>query len=146
MSIEYAGAVVGPVILPVRSALPGIFRLGATEQAVILNEDGTVNTPDQPAARGSIVTFWITGFGQYEAAATDGAITSDLSNIRLPVTVSFQDQRAELLYTGSAPGMVAGVAQVNARVPASAPASLRVPVNLTAGSETSQSRAYISLK
>jgi uncharacterized protein (TIGR03437 family) len=146
MSVEYTGAVVGPVILPVRSALPGIFRLGATEQAVILNEDGTVNTPDQPAARGSIVTFWITGFGQYEAAATDGAITSDLSNVRLPVTLSFQDQRAELLYSGSAPGMVAGVAQVNARVPASAPASLRVPVNLTAGSETSQSSAYISLK
>ena len=77
-----------------------------------------MNTPDNPAARGSLVTFWITGFGQYEAAATDGVLTSDLSRVRVPAAVTFQNQPAELLYAGSAPGMVAGVAQVNARVPA----------------------------
>jgi uncharacterized protein (TIGR03437 family) len=57
-----------------------------------------------------------------------------------------QNQRAELLYAGSAPGMVAGVAQVNVRVPASAPAASRVPIGLGVGPEITQSNAYISLK
>jgi uncharacterized protein (TIGR03437 family) len=144
--VEYAGAAIGSVTLPVRPTQPGIFRIGSTEQAVILNEDGTLNAPDNPAARGSLITFWITGFGQYEAAATDGVITSDLSRVRLPVAVTFQNQPAELLYAGSAPGMVAGVAQVNARVPMTAPASVRVPLSLTIGSDVSQNGAYLSLR
>jgi uncharacterized protein (TIGR03437 family) len=57
-----------------------------------------------------------------------------------------QNQRAELLYAGSAPGMVAGVAQVNVRVPASAPVTSRVPIGLNIGSDISQNSAYISLK
>jgi uncharacterized protein (TIGR03437 family) len=146
MTIEFGGSSIGPVSLPVRATLPGLFRIASSEQGVILNQDGTVNSPDNPAARGSYVTFWMTGFGQYETPASDGIITTELSNVRLPVAVTLQNQRAELLYAGSAPGMVAGVAQLNVRIPASAPPASRVPIGLGVGADTNQSSAYISLK
>jgi uncharacterized protein (TIGR03437 family) len=147
MIVEYNEVRAPALAVPVRAALPGVFRIGATEQAVILNEDGTVNSPENPAARGSIVTFWITGFGHYETAASDGLLMGgDLSKVRLPVAVTMQNAPAELLYAGSAPGMVAGAAQVNVRVPLAAPASLRVPIGLLVGGDAGQFNTYISLK
>jgi uncharacterized protein (TIGR03437 family) len=146
MTVEYSGASTSAT-LAVRPTSAGIFRLGATEQAVILNEDGSVNTPENPAARNSVITFWITGYGQYLAAATDGTVTgSELSPINLPFALTIQNQPAEVLYAGSAPGMVAGAAQVNARIPASSPASLRVPITLTVGNDGVQNSAFVSLK
>jgi uncharacterized protein (TIGR03437 family) len=125
---------------------PGIFRLGATEQAVILNEDNTVNTPENPAARGSVITFWITGVGEYETPFTDGAVPAQISSLRGPVILAVQNQTAELLYAGAASGLVAGAAQINARIPLSAPASLRVPLTLTIGSDVLRNGAYVSVK
>ena len=144
--VEFEGAAVASATLQVRPALPGIFRLGATEHAVVLNEDNSVNAPDNPAARGSVVTFWITGFGEYDTTFADGTLATDVSSVRLPVTVTVQNQAAEVLYAGAAPGMVAGAAQVNARIPVSAPAALRVPLTLAVGSDVVRSGAFISLK
>ncbi len=146
MVVEYQGVSVASATLGVRTTNPGIFRIGATEQAVILNEDNTVNTPENPAARGSLITLWITGFGEYETPLTDGTVAAEISSLRGPVTLSVQNQTADLLYAGAAGGLVAGAAQINARIPLSAPASLRVPLTLTIGSDVVRNAAYVSVK
>jgi len=49
------------------------------------------------------------------------------------VTASVAGIPAEVTYAGAAPGLVAGVVQVNLRVPDAVSPSLAVPVTLTIG-------------
>jgi uncharacterized protein (TIGR03437 family) len=51
-----------PLSLIVTAAEPGIFR-GANGAAAALNEDGSINSPQNPAKRGSIVTIYVNGAG-----------------------------------------------------------------------------------
>jgi uncharacterized protein (TIGR03437 family) len=102
--------------LVVRVAEPGIFR-SADGAAASLNEDGTINGPENPAKPGSIVVLWTNGVGRLDPLPTDGPITGAvLAKPVLPVSVVDGSSRLEILYAGAAPGVVAGVLQVNARL------------------------------
>jgi uncharacterized protein (TIGR03437 family) len=131
----------------VRPTNPGIFRLGASSYAVVLNEDGTVNAPDNPAARGSLISLWATGMGRLTQPVEDGAIQSAASPLELPVRAVFSGSgNAEVLYAGAAPGMVAGVSQINLRVPTNIAGSSRVPLSLYVGSDSVIERAFVAVK
>ncbi len=145
--VEYQGRPVNSLTLPVRPTDPGIFRIGSTEFGAILNQDNTLNTPENPAARGSIVTFWTTGMGVFDSTYEDGSIIGEnASSLRLPVQVSLSGQDSQVLYSGASPGMVAGVAQLNVRVPGNARVSSRVSIALTVGTTTVIDSAYVSVK
>jgi uncharacterized protein (TIGR03437 family) len=64
------------------------------------------------------MTIYVTGAGSMQPPVPDGqvAITAN-SKPALGVSVYFSGVSAEVLYTGSAPGIVAGVLQINVRVP-----------------------------
>ena len=67
-----------------------------------------------------VVMIYGTGESRTSPPGIDGMITYEtLRKPVLPVSVIIGGQRAEVLYAGSAPGLVAGVLQVNARVPTS---------------------------
>ena len=55
---------------------PGIFRLqfGQSAQAAAINQDGTLNGPANPAARGSVVAVWGTGYGPTNPACLTGGL------------------------------------------------------------------------
>jgi uncharacterized protein (TIGR03437 family) len=145
--VDYQGKTFNSMTLPVNSLNPGIFRIGSTEFGAILNEDNTVNTPGNPAARGSVITFWTTGAGLFENPYIDGAIIgSDLSSLRTPVGVSFLGIDGQVLYAGASPGMVAGVAQMNVRIPLNIRASSRTPIALTVGNFAAIDPVYVSVK
>jgi hypothetical protein len=57
----------GPIKLPVVVAAPGIFT-------TILNQDSSVNSPSNPAARGSIVSVYMTGVGALSPPLADGVL------------------------------------------------------------------------
>jgi uncharacterized protein (TIGR03437 family) len=98
---------------------PGIYSsdMSGTGQAAALNQDGTVNSASNPAARGSVVSFWITGAGLLNAAYADGEIvTNNPAGLALPLVSG-----AAVQYAGQAPGMVAGVVQLNLVVGADLP-------------------------
>jgi uncharacterized protein (TIGR03437 family) len=120
----------------VAGSSPGIFAnlLGA---AAAVNEDGTINSVDHPAARGSIVTLYATGEGQVLPQPYDGQISGYPSPVPiLPVSLRIGGYDAELLFAQSAPGF-AGLMQINARVPAGfAPPGI-LPVLLRVGSSVS---------
>ncbi len=73
------------LIVPVAESNPGIFTLAAgTGQAAAANEDGTPNSADNPAARGSVLTFYATGEGT-----------------GVPLGVEIGGERAAIMFTGT---------------------------------------------
>ena len=109
-------------------------------QAVAANQDGTLNSPLNPAAPGSVVSFLATGAGQWSPAGVDGAIvgSGDLPHPILPVHATVGGQPAEVQYAGGAPGIVEGVIQVNLLIPAASQTGAAVPLVLQVGDSVSQ--------
>jgi len=132
----YKGDETFPIEFNVADARPGIFTMDSSGQgqAAMLNQNGTLNGPANPAAKGSVVVFYATGGGQTDPPGVDGEITKDvLSRPRLPVGVWIQGQEAEVLYAGTAPGIVSGVMQVNIKLPMNIPSENGVTVVMKVG-------------
>ena len=110
---------------------PAIFGDGTA--AAAMNQDGTINSASNPAKLGSVVAIWVTGTGAVFPAPTDGEVTTDAREYYCCQISVLDSRRADVLYAGAAPGIVAGVNQVNFRVPADLPIgiSLPVPISLT---------------
>ncbi len=121
--------------VPVVPVTPAVFALGTagTGQGAILNQDMTANSPDHPASPGSIVVLYGTGFGLLDPQPADGQVAGGVAATRLVVTASIAGIAAEVTYAGAAPGLIAGVVQVNLRVPDAVAPSLAAPVTLTIG-------------
>jgi len=53
---------------------PGLFTLNqsGTGQAAVVNQDGTINGPNNPAPAGSTIVLYGTGQGQVSPAVADG--------------------------------------------------------------------------
>jgi uncharacterized protein (TIGR03437 family) len=130
------------VQLPVTAAAPGIFTtITGGSYARLLNQDGTVNDPVTPAARGSVISLFATGAGQTAPSSVTGTPAGfPLAAPVLPITVSIGSRSAEILYAGPAPGLV-GVTQVNVRVPSDLPVETppeRASLVLSVGGATSR--------
>jgi uncharacterized protein (TIGR03437 family) len=107
-------------VLPVVATSPGLFTLNSSGrgQGAILNQDYTVNGPSNAAAGDSVVIFYGTGDGQTSPAGVDGKpAVGTYPKPVAAVSVTIGGQAAEVLYAGAAPNFVAGVFQINARVP-----------------------------
>jgi uncharacterized protein (TIGR03437 family) len=138
--VEYLGWRSNAVTMAVTTAAPGIFTLDGSgqSQASMANEDHSFNTPQSPADKGSIVTFYVTGEGQTSPLGEDGKLAVvPLPEPVLPVSVTIGGIEAHLTYRGAAPDMVAGVMQVNAQVPFNAPTGTAVPLVVKVGDVSS---------
>lgn len=148
MVIEYQGRRSAAVSLPVAASAPALFSLDSSGKGggAILNEDSSVNTPSNAAAKGSIVVLFGTGEGQTDPPGVDGKLAAGVfPKPTQTVAVRIGGLAAEVLYAGAAPGLVAGVLQVNARLPA-AVASGNVPVVVTVGSASSQADLTVAVR
>jgi len=135
--------------LPVAAAAPAVFTVDATGmgQGAVENEDGSVNSEANPAARGSVVSIYATGEGQTSPPGVTGSVTqSNTKSPVLPVTVTIGGIGAVVQYSGSAPDEVAGLLQVNAVVTASATPGSAVPVTISVGGVPSQAGVTIAVK
>lgn len=146
VEVEFNGGRSTPVNLPVVPARPAFFTADSSGRglAAALNESGSVNTPTTPASSGDIVVFYGTGEGLTTPANQDGAIPTAVNSLRLPVTVRIGGREAEVVYAGSAPGLVAGVFQLNVRLPADLPAGNQ-PVELTVGTATTPAGVTVAV-
>ena len=137
--------------LPVVDSDPGIFSVaGGTGQAAVLNQDGSYNSPGNPALRGTLVQIFATGEGALTPPGVDGQIeTGPLSTIPKPaqnIQVLFAGVASfDVPYVGVAPGEVDGLLQINVRVPSDAPTG-NVELLLRVGAQTSPSKLTIALK
>ncbi len=148
MAIVNGQKALPPVTLEVAPANPGIFTVNSSGAgpASVLNENGSINSPSNPAARGSVIAIYATGAGLLNPPSADGHITSNLASTAAPVSVTIAGASAEVLYAGAAPEMVAGVAQINARVPVEIPPSSSTPVKVKIGEVESPDGVTIAVQ
>ncbi len=129
---------------------PGLFTIDGV-YAAALNQDGSVNSETNPAAPGSLVSLFGSGFGQVTPRPIEGSVTGFplpllVARVTAAVRVMIRfpgggiDARAtEVTYAGPAPFLAAGVTQINLRVGESGQA-LQV---LLPGSGTQSVQVYI---
>jgi uncharacterized protein (TIGR03437 family) len=107
--------------VPAAPTAPGIFTIGATGagQGAILNQDNTVNSPDNPAPNGTIIQIFATGAGQTFPASTTGSVTPSTGGGSVPYSVKifYSGTEGAVVFSGPAPGFASGALQVNAVVP-----------------------------
>ena len=147
--VEYQGIQSDPVTVPVSTAAPGIFSTQATGQGqgAVLNQDYTLNTAANPAARGSVVMIYGTGAGAMDPAVLDGQLVGDvLPKPVRAVTVQIGGTDATVVYAGAAPGMATGLIQVNAQVPDGVTPGPSVPVTIKVGNAASQPGITLAVK
>lgn len=135
VQVEFFGSLSDPVTVEVTPASPALFTQNSQGwgPAAALNQDYRLNTAANPADRGSIVILYATGEGLTDQAA-DGVLgAAPLPKPLLPISVTVGGKPAEVLYAGGAPGLVAGVIQINIRIPADAPTGDGVMVIVNSG-------------
>ena len=145
--IEDQGAKTDPITVPIALSAPALFTSDSTGrgQAAAFNEDGSLNTPSRHAKAGSIIVLYATGEGQTSPAGVDGKLaTVPLPQPLQSARITIDGKPAEVLYAGGAPGIVAGLMQINARVPINAQAG-NVPVVVTVGPVSSFQIVTISV-
>jgi uncharacterized protein (TIGR03437 family) len=149
VQVSYLGALSPPVVVPVVPAVPAIFTLSGegTGGGVILNQDYSVNSPSNPAARGDFVVIYATGAGQTSPTGVDGMITgSTIPLPLLPVTVQVDGLDAVVAFAGDAPYLVSGVLQLNVQIPAGAQTGPAVSLVMSTGGVSSQAGVTVSVK
>jgi uncharacterized protein (TIGR03437 family) len=128
-----------PITLPVAPTRPGLFP-------GIWNQDGSVNSTDNPAPAGSIVVLYATGQGVTDPPSWTGAYPVGLyPEPSAPMFLSIGGTDAEILFRGQAPG-TAGVMQINARVPEGLSAASPATVVLTVGAASSRPGVLLSVR
>jgi uncharacterized protein (TIGR03437 family) len=124
--VAYNGGQTNCLSWPVVQAAPAVFTVDGV-YAAALNQDGSINTADNPAAPGSIVSIFATGLGAISPAQADGSLVGlPLPNNVLPVGVEAQWATGvpfhpgitafDVTYAGPAPFLVAGVSQINFKI------------------------------
>jgi uncharacterized protein (TIGR03437 family) len=131
--VQYDGRPSAGAAIQVAATTPALFSASALGhgQGAILNADGSLNSPDNPAWAGSVIVLFATGLGQTSPQGQDGEVaTGTLLAPVLPVSVRIGQELAEVLSAGSAPGIVEGVFQLNVLIPQTAPTGPAIPVSL----------------
>jgi uncharacterized protein (TIGR03437 family) len=148
--VEYNGQKSPALTFLIDESSPGVFSLNSAGvgQAAVLNQDGSVNSPGNAAAKGSVVSIFATGGGLTSPRATDGSLNASAAGkLELPVTVRFSEPiDAEILYAGPAPGLVSGAIQINARIPPQTASGNRVPIYLKVGRALSDGEVSIAVR
>jgi uncharacterized protein (TIGR03437 family) len=149
LEIEYNNVKSAGMTLQVVDAEPGLFTADGSGkgQGAILNQDYSANSSSMPAAAGSAVILFGTGGGQTDPASTDGQINPLTAGWKLvlPVTVTIGGQPADVLYYGPAPGLVGGVIQINAVIPAGTPSG-PAPVVVTLGTASTTQTVTVAVQ
>jgi uncharacterized protein (TIGR03437 family) len=145
VSISFNSSVTADFVATVVGAIPEIFQGGDGTVAAI-NQDGSINSADHPAPPGSVVAIWATGIGTTPPVFwQDGRLASGAVDFGC-CQIYVQGHAADVLYGGAAPGIVAGVAQINFQVTAFLLGyGPTVDVTLSAGGVTSHAvRVYVT--
>ena len=153
VSLTYGSNPAATMPIDVVAAAPGLFTLSATGsgQALVLNYNSstssyTVNSQSSPAHIGDIITFFLTGEGEYANASY-----SPETGYIVPVASSYPQlnplpdvniggvSASNVSYAGPVPTSILGLLQINATVPSGATTGNAAPLIVTIGSAQTQS-------
>lgn len=119
-------------------AAPGIFMLAGGNKGVVLNQDGSLNTEQNPEQRGRVLVVFLTGIGVLDGEITAGQAAPGDRLLRavLESSATIGGRPAEVLFLGLTPGFV-GLAQANLLIPPDAPAGSGVELTLSVNRQRS---------
>ena len=122
VQVEYDGALSDVAPLTMSESAPFVFTAPdpgtGSPVAIVINQDGSTNSPSKPAAAGSIITIYGSGFGRTTPEGVDGRLAAaPLPKPVLPVSATLDGMPATVLYAGDASGLVEGTVQLNIQLP-----------------------------
>ena len=148
VEVQYNDLTSADFSIPLAPADVQIFTANASGSGPgsILNSDYSVNTADNPAAKGSFISVYGTGGGPLNPVVTVGGIAgSALSWVTLPYSATINGEDVKVLYAGTAPSLVFGVYQFNILLPADLPSGAN-KIAVKVGDSTSQSNVTVFVK
>jgi uncharacterized protein (TIGR03437 family) len=146
--VEYNGVPTRTGVAQLQPSAPVLFpALAGSIFGAIINQDGTRNSPSNPAPAGSVVSIFGTGGGATNPPSVTGgiAVKNPLAKLVLPaaVTIDF-GLNADVVYAGTVPGFISGLFQINFRIPQSLGAFAYHPVGVNIG--TTRDAAFLATK
>lgn len=119
IQVQYNGVQSNPVQMSVEAT--------AVEVLAVLNPNGTLNSPSNPAQLGvSTMAVYLAGVGQTNPPSQDGQVNQfPLAQPGIPIQLQFftpypsggAPPNTQITYAGAAPGLIAGILQVNFSTP-----------------------------
>ena len=148
--VERNGAPSNTVVTIVRETTPGLFALdgsGTGRALAVHRADDSLNGPQNPVAKGSILDLYATGLGHTDPPSVAGRVAAAdaLPAVRAPVSVIVGNRAAEVLYAGGAPGQAAGITQVTVRIGESTPSGPYIPIRLIVGDGIAIARQELTI-
>ncbi len=152
-----------PFSVSLMDTSPAIFAASQTGrgQGAILNTDGTANSADNPARRGSVIQIFATGAGAWVLPTAPQTVPQSLvdGSIYLaspgpiyiprpaaPLSLTIGGQPARMQYMGPAPYQVFGMLQINAVVPDGIDSGPQPVVLTIGGSSNSQQQVTVAVQ
>jgi uncharacterized protein (TIGR03437 family) len=113
---------------------PGVFIHPQSQRAIVLNQDNSVNAPENAEARGRVLTVFMTGIGAVspEIATGEAAGFAGLHSATAVGAATIDGVPAPLLFLGLTPGFI-GLAQANVMIPEGAAAGPASTLTLRVG-------------
>ena len=139
---EYQGIASNTVAVSVAPTHAGLFTVDMSGQGAgaILDASYRLVSQTNPAHAGDVILLFATGGGVTNPPGTDGQVTplSPLPSLVAGTSLKIGGVNCPVQYAGGAPGLIAGVVQINAQVAPGIPSGPQ-PVVLTIGGISSQS-------
>jgi uncharacterized protein (TIGR03437 family) len=141
MELSYQGSVVGRRMFAETAMNPSIFLAAAPTncsvdyygvRALALNQDGTVNSCDNPARVGSAFTIFVNGMGTASPTGHTGMIVTNPRSVSMQSGL-FAGYSLEVDAFADQPGGVSGVSQLTARVPSTVATTQALELRLSVG-------------
>jgi uncharacterized protein (TIGR03437 family) len=119
----------------VAQAAPYLLQ-NATADAIVQNQDNSINSASNPAVAGTTVTVYLTGIGPLDNPVATGAAATatPLSRATLPFSAKVGSATVTPIFLGLTPGFV-GLAQADITIPAVS--SGKNTLTITVGDATS---------
>jgi uncharacterized protein (TIGR03437 family) len=146
---EYNGVQSGTLTISAGESAPALFTANAsgTGQIAALNQDYSINSPTRPAEPNTVVQLYATGGGAWTESIPDGQIMgSHLVGPKAAVYARVDKLPAQILYVGTAPGLVNGALQINILLPKELIGGAAVPIQISVGSYTSPPGTTLAVK
>jgi uncharacterized protein (TIGR03437 family) len=145
--VKYNGDLSATFPVSLATAAPGLFADASGQAAAINIQNGAYayNNAAHPLNAGDYVELFLTGTGQTNPPSVDGQLTPDAKElVAANVTVTIGGRTFTPVYAGGAPGIVAGLTQVDVQIPSGLTAGA-VPVSVQVGGVSTQPGVTIAV-
>jgi uncharacterized protein (TIGR03437 family) len=122
--------------IDVATYAPAVFVCDTNLDAIATRLDGSLITNSHPASSSEVIIVYGTGLGDVIVPPFTGC-ASEMNTSRVTPTVTLAGGKAEVLYSGLAPGFV-GLAQFNLKLPPAIPVHGGLALVITFGAISSK--------